>query len=303
MSQVAHWCFTWHEADIIPTWVPERMRYLVYQLERCPDTGKLHFQGYVEFKRSVKMGGVKKALGNNKVHLEPREGTRDEARGYCMKEESRVDGPFEFGQYVESEQGKRSDLDTVADDIRAGLSFKEVIMKNLNSGIRYFNNIERVWRMANEKKRDHNEPVLNFVIYGDAGVGKSRFLYDKYPEAYTDYIKDWWQSYNNQEVAIYDDFDGKDHMNISLFKRVCDRYALSLPYKGGSAPYIAKINAFTSNMFPIEWYPREHWGAVKRRMKHMIYWRLHNDENVLKCDVCTDECELVDEIKEWLSSL
>ena len=102
------------DTEKVPTWNAERMRYLVYQLERAPTTGILHYQGYVEFKRSTKMGGVKKALGSDTVHLEPRQGTRDQARGYCMKEESRIDGPYEFGQYVESEQGKRSDLDSLA---------------------------------------------------------------------------------------------------------------------------------------------------------------------------------------------
>lgn len=299
MSQVSHWIFTWHDTEKIPTWNAERMRYLVYQLERAPDTGKLHFQGYVEFKRSTKMGGVKKALGSDTVHLEPRQGTRDQARGYCMKEESRVDGPFEFGQYVESEQGKRSDLDTVADDIKAKMKFQDIIMRNLNAGIRYFNGIERAWRIYNEKARDPNERVYNYIIHGDAGVGKSRFAYYKWPEAYNAYMPGWWQGYTGQEAAIYDDFDGRAHMDISWFKRVCDRYPLMLPMKGGSAQYVAKVNVFTSNTYPIEWYPREHWEAVKRRMDHIIWWRVDS----IRCETCQDDCEFVNEINEWLSSL
>ena len=110
----------------------------------------------------------------------------------------------------------------------------------------------------------------------------------------------WWQGYNGQESAIYDDFDGRPHMDISWFKRVCDRYPLMLPMKGGSAQYVAKVNIFTSNTYPIEWYPRKHWDAVKRRMAHIVWWRVNN---VIRCDTCGDNCEFVDEINAWLSSL
>ena len=54
------WCFTSFELDEnqfpkYPTFIPEEIRYIVYQVEQCPDTGKLHIQGYVEFPKKITM--------------------------------------------------------------------------------------------------------------------------------------------------------------------------------------------------------------------------------------------------------
>ena len=77
-------------------------KYTVYQQERCPHTQRLHYQGYSEFTDNVSWGALKNWLGNS-LHIEARQGTREEARVYCMKEESRVPGtePVEIGLWAE----------------------------------------------------------------------------------------------------------------------------------------------------------------------------------------------------------
>ena len=55
------------------------LRYLGGQIERA-DTGRLHIQFYVEFSKSYRM---KEVLRNLSANIEPRKGTRDEARKYC----------------------------------------------------------------------------------------------------------------------------------------------------------------------------------------------------------------------------
>lgn len=71
--------------------------YLVFQRERCPKTGRLHFQGYAEFKRDTRLRGIQAALGTPTAHVELRKGTQAEAIEYCKKEESRAEPPVEFG--------------------------------------------------------------------------------------------------------------------------------------------------------------------------------------------------------------
>lgn len=71
------------------------IKYGIWQQERCPTTGRLHLQCYFEFKKPMRMRAVKGALGDATAHVEPRRGTREDAREYCRKEESRVDGPWE----------------------------------------------------------------------------------------------------------------------------------------------------------------------------------------------------------------
>lgn len=76
------------------------IRYVCWQLERAPDTGRLHLQGYVEFFKPQRLRAAQQALRAPTAHLEKRRGTRDQARDYCRKEESRVQGPWEAGKWI-----------------------------------------------------------------------------------------------------------------------------------------------------------------------------------------------------------
>lgn len=286
------------------------MLYLVYQCEICPNTGNYHVQGYVEFKRSVRMGSAKKILGDNAVHLEPRQGSRDQARNYCMKEESRAPGfePFEFGEWLVGET-KRNALESIVQSIKSGVSWSELAENHTAELVRYYKNLFAVWNHFNTKPRDGTQDVYNIVLHGDAGIGKTRFVYayaNRYGSLpYHGYIgngtSNWWQNYLGEEWALYDDFDGERHMDVGYFKKICDRYATVVPTKGGSMEYCARINFFTSNVYPIEWFRREHWDAVKRRISHCIWWR----SGAVVCETCRDlgvECALVAELLDIVAS-
>lgn len=57
-------------------------RYAIGQIERSPTTGTLHIQVYTEWNRSRRRSEVYKAFP---ASLEPRRGSRDDARDYCRK--------------------------------------------------------------------------------------------------------------------------------------------------------------------------------------------------------------------------
>jgi len=318
MSQVSHWCFTWYETDKNPIWLAEKMKYLVYQLERCPSTGKLHYQGYVEFLRSTRMSGVKKMLGSNTMHLGPRQGTTDQARHYCMKPVDgcdcdkctaetglRVEGTEvqEFGVY-ERQQGKRSDLLEVSELIKNNTSLKDIVTAHTVTYIRYHNGIEKAAKLLNTKKRPHNQ-TKNILLYGDSNCGKTTWASSKYPDAYTGYMPGWWQNYRGEEVAIYNEFDGKDFMNSSFFKKICDQYPVSVPAKNGDVEYLATLNIFTSNIGPTRWYDREHWDAIDRRFNHIIRCTYMKDtkQRFYQCEHCDNECDIVNDIINYFASL
>lgn len=102
-----NYVFTWNNPTATPVYNPESMHYLIYQLERG-ESGTVHYQGYLELKRRVALTTAKQFLDQS-CHLEPRRGTRSQAIAYCKKDDSRVDGPWEFGE-AGSTQGKRSDI-------------------------------------------------------------------------------------------------------------------------------------------------------------------------------------------------
>lgn len=101
-SQVANWVFTLFNLEEMKSLEDLGASYLVYQLEVCPESGRDHYQGYVQFPRSKALSGCKKLFPT--AHWEPRKKAHEAARLYCMKESTRKpgtdSGPFEFGTGV-----------------------------------------------------------------------------------------------------------------------------------------------------------------------------------------------------------
>lgn len=99
-----NYCFTIffndaEQAAVPLTALPPRVKYLVWQLERCPNTQRLHWQGYLELEGVMRMNAVKQLNPLfAAAHFERRAGSQDEAIAYCKKPESRVAGPWEIGQ-------------------------------------------------------------------------------------------------------------------------------------------------------------------------------------------------------------
>jgi len=88
--------------------------YIVYGKEICPTTGRHHWQGYVEFKCRKTKECVQNTFGVKGMHVEPRRALDPKkAADYSKK-----DGEF-FEDGVISQQGARTDLDTMCNDLQS----------------------------------------------------------------------------------------------------------------------------------------------------------------------------------------
>lgn len=97
MSRSRNWCFTLHTSDDVSHedhWDPSTIdwesgkpstKYIICGLEVCPKTGRLHWQGYIEYSNAVSLTSAKNAFDCNRVHLEVRRGSRRQAITYCTK--------------------------------------------------------------------------------------------------------------------------------------------------------------------------------------------------------------------------
>lgn len=99
------------------------IRYAIWQLERCPDTDRIHVQGYLELNGTKRLAGVKKLFWCDSVHVEKRRGTRLQAKEYCSKEDTKVQGPWEYGKWING-PGERSDLHAIAEAITDGADLR-----------------------------------------------------------------------------------------------------------------------------------------------------------------------------------
>lgn len=130
-----HYCFT-HYGEAPPT-TTCKVRYLIYQRERCPTTNKKHWQGYAEFTETMRYKAASKALNIPGAHLEVKRGTRDEARAYCRKAESRIEEPVEIGSWARGGQGSRTDLAELVNRVRKGATDTELIDKDPEQACSY----------------------------------------------------------------------------------------------------------------------------------------------------------------------
>lgn len=126
--RLRNWCFTSYDLENFK--VPDdasSFRYCVYQTEECPTTKQWHNQGYIEFSKAETMATVKTLLNDSTCHLEGRRGTRAEARAYCMKADSRISGPIEFGEWTGENERQREDLNAARENIQSKTTWQSVI--------------------------------------------------------------------------------------------------------------------------------------------------------------------------------
>lgn len=94
------WVFTVFTPQM-PRHLAGFMTYCVFQRERCPFTGRLHWQCYAQFSQNVKFTHIQKWVGVM-CHCEPSiMSNARAARNYCMKLKTRVEGtePTEMGEF------------------------------------------------------------------------------------------------------------------------------------------------------------------------------------------------------------
>lgn len=226
----------------------------------CPKTGKHHWQGFVQLKKTMRMSAVKTEIGDDAIHLEKRRGTPDEARDYCMKDE-RIDGPWEEGVFCT--QGKRTDIDDVVDMIKNKKSWKEIIEECPSTFVKYSRGLEKVKFIYNESPPDRE--IVVTVLWGEPGVGKTRWVYENKPDVYRVQSSKWWDGYEGQNEILFDDFEGQiPYLNMLNY---LDRYRLMLEFKGGQVWANWTKVYITSNEKPENWYIRDDMSkALLRRI-------------------------------------
>ena len=138
------------------------------------------------------------------AHWEIRKGTHDQAKRYCQKEETRKDGPWEFGRDLEP--GRRVDLENVAEMVAAGTPVRRFAQESPVVYTKYYKGLHAL-SLAVSRPRKHKTKVT--VIYGETGVGKSRWALETYPDAYWKPPNNkWWDNYAQEDVVVIDEFYG-----------------------------------------------------------------------------------------------
>jgi len=236
------------------------LKYLISCKEVAPTTGHEHIHIFICLSQPMKLS-VKKTCG---AHIEHCLGSVQQNIDYIRKDGNILD---EIGEVPRERGGSH----TVSE------------LKKIESP----EDIE--WREYNTWKKIHDEKANDIdittwykpevkvtYVWGDSGVGKSKYVHDRCIEegiTTVNIVKhsgDFWHGIGSAECAIYDDFRPSD-MKPSEFINFIDYNKHALNVKGGSKQNIYKRIFITSVVDPEYLYsgiasdePRKQW---MRRME------------------------------------
>ncbi len=271
----SHWCMTLNNPVLTGSEYVEELkkhddlRYCVLQLE-AGDNGTPHFQAYLEF--------GKRKTGYAVRIIEPRgvwayrRGTRDQARLYCMKEDSRVEGPWEYGDWEKGGSGARVDLHEACAILKEhGLT--ALSEQRPTVFIKFSRGFEKLAFLQRGKRATPPRVILH---YGPTGTFKTGLVLNRHPDAYKKPPgSKWFDGYTGQKVLLMDDFAGASSgVRLDWTLQLLDRYDLDVEMKGGHCRLMAETIYVTTNIHPSAWFDYTTRGGQYRalaRRFHEVY--------------------------------
>lgn len=292
------WCFTWNNYPdeltvddlklLFAGWVGTD-GYLIFQRE-VGASGTPHIQGYCEFSRRLRLTQTRALEQAGSVHWESRSrnSTREEARDYCRKDDTRADGdagPWEIGTWTEHGQGARTDLEEVANIVKSGGNMKRIAEEHPESVMKYDRGIQKMMLLFPPVRV---EPPVATLYYGEPGCGKTRMVFHAHPEVWNNPLGGcmWFDAYDYDKHVLFDDFCGKmSGWRLDDFLRTIDRYNVRAPIKGGHVNWCPSDIHVTTNIHPRDWWDwtgrSQQWPALVRRFSRVVWWRRASAEPVV----------------------
>lgn len=260
------WCYTNYDARLPRPHLPG-MRYHVGGYERCPSSGRMHWQCYVYFTHPQSFS-VMRAFAPG-AHIEPARGDAQVNRTYCLKDAA-LEGSQSFEHGELPAQGKRNDMNDFANLIVDGKHDIEVLRAMPGHFLRFgrhINHVRQTLLAAQPRFRD----VEVVVYWGPTGSGKTRQVYDREEDLYVipartvDFnAKIWLDGYHGQDALLLDDYRGE--YKFSLFLQLLDGYRRQWEIKGGFTWGTWSRLYITSDRTPRAWYP----NVEQRYMPQMM---------------------------------
>lgn len=255
-------------------------QYICWAPEKCPNTGRFHWQAYAYYHRERHLSAMGKLFGSD-GRVFASDGNASENRKYVFgpyskngKEKPENPDAQELGTLPA--QGKRNDLKAFHEDIKQGKRGRDLSVDHLECRAKYPKLEQTLINEEDEQRaiqmfKDGFCPEVH-VRWGEPGTGKSRYVYEKHPteSIYELNLGDgcnksvWWDGYRGQEVILINDFDGE--LGWKYLLRLLDRYPFRMQIKGSHCWRLCKYIYITSNDPPERWYAQHQSGPLMRRL-------------------------------------
>lgn len=269
-------------SDLTSDVLSHDIRYLVIGMEEGEE-GTPHLQIYVELTKTMRMRQVQRILSPwrpTQLHLEPRRGTRVQAREYIASETKDTSlGWVEWGEWREVSQGRRTDLETCKEMVDRGATMVEIAEECFTTWVYSYKALQTYQTLNLQRSIPTWRNLAVKVYWGQTGSGKTRAACAASTSVWLMEQPSnggiWFDGYESQKVWILDDFTG--WIPLALLLRLLDGYPMRLPVKGGHTYAAWDTVIITSNIPPHKWYAPDvearHPGALARRINKIYEFK------------------------------
>ena len=234
-----------------------------WQMEQCPESGRLHMQCYVGFELKLSISSVQKLLPDG-CHLEVAHAPAH-AYAYCMKEDTCADpATRECCGCAPPEQKSGLMQNQWADFKEFSKDHSWVECKERFMALRVHENVmRRIYEERFPKTATRQKQVVCF--WGPSDTGKSfvarRILAGK--DYYRTFSGKWFDNYDYEDYIWIDDMEplrfGRD-----FFLQLLDPGPVRAEVKGGTTLLVGNTIIITSNYDPRTWFPLGEVAVVRR---------------------------------------
>lgn len=256
------------------------IKYSIFQLEKGEKEGTEHYQMFLNFNFGKRFSSVKKLFP--KAHIEKMKGSKEQARAYCSKTETRIGQVVEVGEWTGT--GERSDLKRLFEGIKEGKTNLELYEENA-SFIQYEKHIESVReQLRYEEYKNKFRKLYVTYMWGKSETGKTRSVMELYgyENVYrvTNY-KNPFDGYKGQEVILFEEF--RSSIPIASMLTYLEGYPLQLPCRYADKTacfhtvYIISNNSLFEQYENIQDDYPETWNAFIRRINEVVTFNSNED--------------------------
>ncbi|WEV74033.1 hypothetical protein OZX74_00150 [Bifidobacterium sp. ESL0798] len=274
-----------HRKDELAKFFKEIGKGAVFQKEEGGKTGYLHYQCFLQLESPMRWATLKshlKKAGYDDAHIEPRAASVADCVNYCTKDETSVDEPVYIGDIkMNDHQGERTDLSDLRAQVLAGKSVNDVLLDDESSkAARYTKWLNEL--AAARDQREYGQKMRDVdvhYLWGAPGVGKTRYVYERYPIGDIYRVTDYrhpFDEYERQKILVLDEYDSQFEWEKLLV--YLDRYPLMLPARYHNRQACYRTVWLLSNLPLDEQYIAVH-GERRKALTRRIAESLHMVEN------------------------
>lgn len=285
--QAIHFCFTlFNFDDHLPRMRElineEKISYVLWEQEECPNTRNMHLQGYIQLTDRMRLSTLKTLIGITTIRLASCNGSDEDNEQYCTKDNNFIERYGDRRTIRARKKLKSGEkFEAVVEAVKNGWSLQEVISEFPDLYIKHHTGIEKLFKVFNE-----STPTVYFgpfpwaiqpdwgkaiVIIGPTGIGKTQYSKTLIPKVHLIRHIDKLKKFNalHHGGILFDDMKF-NHWPVSSqihLTDMTDDADINVKHSYVSIPAGTK-RIFTCNP---ERFPFTNAPAVMRRLQIWIY--------------------------------